>query len=117
MDEYEKEIQDLSAQVAQMVEDEGDPETIRDLRMQLEVLKAIYGQAGLLMARGLEDPSLRRALALRGYGEWSMNSVYAFVYEAAVDLPAAGHHDFVEEIRATDFGGRLLASAGFADLN
>ncbi|MGH7776404.1 MAG: hypothetical protein ACREPI_04405 [Candidatus Dormibacterales bacterium] len=117
MDEYEKEIQDLVRQVDALVEAEGDPESIRDLRMQLEVLKAIYFQATALLASGQGDPGLRRALALRGYGDWSLGSVYAFVYESSVDLPAGDHHAFVDDIMATDFRSRLAPAGGGPELN
>ncbi|MGH7903535.1 MAG: hypothetical protein ACREPA_05320 [Candidatus Dormibacteraceae bacterium] len=117
MDEYAKEIEDLEAQVAAMVEAEDDPHTIRDLTMQIEVLQAIYRQAGALWARGRADPGLRRGLAVRGYGEWTLDSVYAFVYESAIDLPGDGHRAFVESIRGADFGGPLGAIGGTADLN
>jgi hypothetical protein len=109
MDEYGKEIADLQAQVDQLVDADGDKATIAELEMQLEVLKAIYRQVRTLFAAGEEDPDLRRALAIRGYGPWTLDNVYAFVYEQAVELPGTGHQAFLGGIRETDFAA-LLAS-------
>ena len=109
MDEYQREISDLQAQVDAMIEAEEDPKEIAELKMQLEILRALYGQATALHQAGEEDVELRRALALRGYGDWDFDNVYAFVYETSVDLPAEGHRSFVGEIHDTDFAG-LLAS-------
>jgi hypothetical protein len=109
MDEYAKEIGDLQAQVDQLVDAEGDQATIAELEMQLEVLKAIYRQVISLLEAGEEDIELRRALAIRGYGPWTLDNVYAFVYEQAVELPGSGHQAFLGGIRETDFAA-LLAS-------
>ena len=109
MDEYETEIRELQTQVDAMIEAEEDPKEIAELQMQLEVLRALYGQAVALYQAGEEDVDLRRSLALRGYGEWKFENVYAFVYETSVELPAEGHRSFVGEIHDTDFAG-LLAS-------
>jgi len=111
VDEYQKEILDLDLQIADLVEEEGDKETIADLSMQAEILKALYAQARELFDRGAEDPDLRRALALKGYGDWTVDNVYAFVYERAVELPTTAHHAFVGEIREADFAAILEESA------
>jgi hypothetical protein len=110
MDEYAKEIADLQAQIDAMVEAEGDKKEIAELQMQLEILRVLYWQAIHLYDGGELDPELRERLALRGYGEWTLDNVYAFVYETSVDMPAAGHHSFLGEIRDTDFS-RLLAGS------
>ena len=77
--------------------------------MQAEILKALYARARELFDQGAEDADLRRALTIRGYGEWSLDNVYAFVYESAVELPARGHHAFVGGIRDADFAQILEA--------
>ncbi len=110
MDDYQKEIADLERQLEALVEEEGDKEVIADLSMQLEILKALYARAFELFQQGEHDPHLRSALALRGYGEWNFDNVYAFVYEQAVELPG-GHAAFVGGIRDTDFAGLLQESA------
>ena len=103
MDDYQKEIADLDAQVEQLVEEEGDAKTIAELSMQLEILKALYARATDLFQRGLQDEGLRYGLRIQGYGEWNLDNVYAFVYERSVELEPQPHHAFVGGIRTADF--------------
>jgi hypothetical protein len=103
VDDYQKEIADLEAQVDQLVEAEGDPKTIAELSMQLEILKAIYARALDLLERGKKDQSLRYGLRIQGYGDWTVDNVYAFVYERAVELEPRQHSAFVGGIKSTDF--------------
>ncbi|MEA2655065.1 MAG: hypothetical protein QOI23_430 [Chloroflexota bacterium] len=103
MDDYQKEIADLEAQVEQLVEAEGDAKTIAELTMQLEILKAIYARAVDLLARGKADEGLRYGLRIQGYGEWNLDNVYAFVYERAVELEPKAHSAFVGGIKNADF--------------
>ena len=108
MDDYSKEIADLQAQIEELEQaDEPDREQISDLRMQVEILKLLYGRAQELFAAGRLDPEVRTGLAMQGYGEWEFDNVYAFVYDTAVDLPAESHHSFVGEIKEADFAGML----------
>ena len=103
MDDYQKEIADLERQIEQLVEAEGDARTITELSMQLEILKAIYTRATDLLSRGRVDEGLRYGLRIQGYGEWSLDNVYAFVYERSVELEAPAHHAFVGGIKNADF--------------
>src|SRR5260370_7552036 len=81
VNDYQKEIADLEAQIDQQVEAEGDPKTIAELLMQLEILKAIYARALDLLERGRKDQALRYGLRLQGYADWSLANVYPFVYK------------------------------------
>ena len=103
MNDYQKEIGDLEAQIDQLVEAEGDPKTIAELSMQLEILKAIYTRATDLLERGKRDQGLRYGLRIQGYGDWTLDNVYAFVYERAVELEPQAHRAFVGGIRDADF--------------
>jgi hypothetical protein len=109
MDEYEKEIRDVQREIERLVEAEGDAGAIRELEMQVQVLIAICAQAHALLKQGDTDPDLRSGLAMRGYGPWNLDNVYAFVYESAVDMPAEGHNQFVKEVSHTDFADLLQA--------
>jgi len=111
MDDYQKEIADLQAEVERLVEAEGEPKEIAELEMQIKVLGALYEQAQALLDQGHEDPDLRRLLRLRGYGDWTLDNVYAFVFESAVDLPDADTRAFVNDIVRTDFAGLLEAAS------
>lgn len=110
VDDYAREISDLQKEIERMVEAEEEPKEIAELQMQLEILTLIYQRAQELYRNGRDDPQLHRNLRLKGYGEWSLENVYAFVYETAVDLPADGHHSFVGGIRESDFEGRLIGA-------
>jgi len=103
VDDYQKEIADLEAQVERLVEAEGDAKTIAELSMQLEILKAIYSRALDLLASGRKDDALRYGLRIQGYGDWTLDNVYAFVYERAVELEPRAHSAFVGGIKTTDF--------------
>jgi hypothetical protein len=103
VDDYQKEIADLEAQVEQLVEADGDARTIAELTMQLEILKAIYSRALDLLTRGRMDETLRYGLRIQGYGDWNLDNVYAFVYERSVELEPRAHGAFVGGIKATDF--------------
>jgi hypothetical protein len=103
VDDYQKEIADLERQVEQLVEAEGDAKTIAELSMQLEILKTIYARATDLYQRGRVDEGLRYGLRIQGYGDWSVDNVYAFVYERAVELEPGPHSVFVGGIKNTDF--------------
>jgi hypothetical protein len=103
VNDYQKEIADLEAQIDSLVEAEGDPKTIAELSMQAEILKAIYARAVDLLERGKKDQALRFGLRIQGYGDWTLDNVYAFVYERAVELEPQAHRAFVGGIRETDF--------------
>jgi hypothetical protein len=103
VDDYQKEIADLETQVEQLVEEEGDAKTIAELSMQLEILKAIYARVTDLYMRGLKDEGLRYGLRIQGYGDWTIDNVYAFVYERSVEIEPNAHHAFVGGIKAADF--------------
>jgi hypothetical protein len=103
VDDYQKEIADLEAQVEQLVEAEGDARTIAELSMQLDILKAIYARASDLLHRGLRDDGLRFGLSIQGYGDWTLDNVYAFVYERSVELEPKAHGAFVGGIKEADF--------------
>ncbi|MGH7877098.1 MAG: hypothetical protein ACRENM_05430 [Candidatus Dormibacteraceae bacterium] len=106
MDEYQKEIADLRAQIDELLLAEGDKDQIRELMMQAQLLDALYARALELLAVGAKAPELRQRLMTRGYGEWILDNVYAFIYEAAVEIPGE-HHSFLSAIEGTDFAQLL----------
>jgi hypothetical protein len=103
VDDYQKEIADLETQVEQLVAEEADAKTIAELSMQLEILKAIYARASDLYQRGEKDEGLRFGLRIQGYGDWTIDNVYAFVYERSVELEPKAHTAFVGGIKSADF--------------
>src|SRR5260370_12010026 len=79
------------AQVDHLVEAEGDPTTIAELSMQVEILKAIYTRATDLLERGNKDQGLRYGLRIQGYGDWTLDNVYAFAYDRPANLEPPTH--------------------------
>src|SRR5260370_39742636 len=77
VNDYQKEIADLEAQMDQLVEAEGDPKTIAELSMQLDILKDIYARALDLLERGRKDQGLRHGLRIQVYGDWTFVNLYA----------------------------------------
>jgi hypothetical protein len=110
MDDYSKEIADLRREIARLVEAEAEAQEIAELEMQARVLEALYDQAALLFERGRDDADLHRRLRMRGYGEWTLDNVYAFVFESAVELPEVEPKAFLQGISHTDFASLLVAS-------
>jgi len=110
MDDYSKEIADLRREIARLVEAEAEAQEIAELEMQARVLEALYRAAIELFERGRDDADLRRRLRMRGYGDWTLENVYAFVFESAVDLPDAEPKTFLHDITRTDLAGLLAAS-------
>jgi hypothetical protein len=110
MDDYSKEIADLRREIERLIEAEAEAQEIAELEMQARVLEALYAQAEVLFERGRDDADLRRQLRMRGYGDWTLDNVYAFVFETAVELPEVETRAFLQGITHTDFAGLLVAS-------
>jgi hypothetical protein len=105
--DYTHEIAELQSQVDAMVEAEANPKEIAELEMQLQILRAIYEQATQLHEVGVDDEEMRQHLAIRGYGEWTLDNVYAFVFDSTTDLPSEGHRSFLGVIREANFAAQL----------
>jgi len=103
VDDYQKEISDLETQVELLVEQEGDAKTIAELSMQLEILKASHARAIDLFQRCQKDEGLRYGLRIQGYGDLTLDNVYAFVYERSVEIEPDAHSAFVGGIKTADF--------------
>jgi hypothetical protein len=56
-----------------------------------------------LYRRGEKDEGLRYGLRIQGYGDWTLDNVYAFVYERSVELEPNAHRAFVGGIKTADF--------------
>jgi hypothetical protein len=107
VNDYTREIEELQAQIDAMVEAEEDPREIAELQMQLHILRAIYDQAVQVFDAGRRNEDLSQRLALRGYGDWTLDNVYAFVFDTTTDLTSKEHRSFLGEIRETDFAALL----------
>ena len=110
MDEYQLEIQSIRTTLTRLRADEADPELIEEYEAELRILTALYAAATETHRAGLADPRLRTVLAELDFGEWTMENVYSFVYDAALDMEESGH-DLAARVGQTDFAGALRAAA------
>lgn len=109
MDEYQLEIRSIRSTLTRLRAEEADPELIEEYEAELRILVALYAAATEVFAAGIEDPRLREVLADLDFGAWTMENVYSFIYDAAMDLEESGH-DLAARVGQTDFAGALLAA-------
>lgn len=111
MDEYQLEIQQLTRQLAQLRDAEADPALIAEYEAELRNLNALYRASRETYDVGLSDRRLAEALHRVGFGPWTLDNVYSFVYDISMELPLDGQ-DLAALVDATDYAGSLLESLG-----
>jgi hypothetical protein len=111
VDEYAAEIGSLQRTVARLRAEEAEERIVEEYEVELRNLRALYEAAQRTMKEGEEDPRLARALAELGFGGWSLDSVYSFVYEAAMDADTGGRELSVV-VGEIDFAASLVAALG-----
>lgn len=109
LDEYKLEIQSLRTTLSRLRADEADPELIEEYEAEFRILSALYGAATETLAAGLGDERLRTVLDELGYGAWTMENVYSFIYDAAMEMDVAGH-DLAARVSQTDFVAALRSA-------
>jgi hypothetical protein len=110
VDEYELEIAELRRSLARLRVEEAAAPLIDEYEVELRILVALYEAAIRTMDTGDRDRRLAGALAALGFGEWELDNVYAFVYEAAMEADTEGR-DLGAVIGETDFPALLLAAS------
>ena len=111
MDEYQLEIQHLTRQLAHLRETEADPELISEYEAELRNLNALYRASRETYEAGMADLRLAQALHRAGFGAWTLENVYSFIYDVSMELPLAGE-ELAHLIDGTDYAGSLLESLG-----
>ncbi|MBJ7609729.1 MAG: hypothetical protein JF887_09940 [Candidatus Dormibacteraeota bacterium] len=109
VDEYQLEIQAIRSTLTKLRADEADPELIEEYEAELRILVALYQAATETLQAGVTDRRLGDVLADLGFGDWTMENVYSFIYDAALDMEVAGH-DLAARVSQTDFVGALLSA-------
>ena len=107
MDEYQLEIRQLHQRLAQLRAAEAEPQLIEEYEVELRNLTAIYRAATVTLVEGEHDERLERALDQLGFGEWTLDNVYSFVYDLSMDLPLDGK-ELATLVETTDYAGSLL---------
>lgn len=111
MDEYQLEIQQVTQQLEQLRDAEAEPALIAEYEAELRNLTALYRASRETYDVGVSDRRLSEALHRFGFGAWTLENVYSFVYDVSMELPLDGH-DLASLIDATDYAGSLLESLG-----
>ena len=104
--EYQQEIAELQRKLVELQENEAAPALIEEYSAEVRILSALL-EAALTLSEELQtDPGLSSQLALRGFQPTQFREVYAFVYEAALEIDRAGAA-FAREVERTDFSQLL----------
>ena len=106
-DEYQLEIAQTRRHLAGLKAEEAPAPVIAEFEAQLRNLQSLYRAA--LDTLAAPDPRLPRALRELGFGDWTLQNVYAFVYDAAMAEEEDGR-DLANVITHTDYAGSLLAA-------
>ncbi|MGH7881354.1 MAG: hypothetical protein ACREN8_00340 [Candidatus Dormibacteraceae bacterium] len=128
--EYTEELDQLQQRLDALIAAEADQAEIVELEQEVRILRAFYERAYSVWEEGRENRNYSLYLALEGYGEWTLQNVYAFLFDKVTDLPANDHKELLGQIREVDFttlgsvvarparvvGGQELPSVTFPDL-
>lgn len=104
--EYLQEIAELQRKLVELQENEAAPSLIEEYSVEVRILSALLEAARQLSQELRSDPELSSRLALRGFQPTQFREVYAFVYESALEIDAAGA-EFAREVERTAFSQRL----------
>jgi hypothetical protein len=110
MDEYTLEINELRRRIAKLKFDRAPVDVIEELEAQLRILKAIYDATWSVYQEGERDSNLPARFKALGFGAWTFDNVYFYVYEEAVKLDPEGH-DLASRISERDYLAPLAAPA------
>jgi hypothetical protein len=111
VDEYALEIASLRRTLERLQAAEAEPAILEEYAAELRNLRALYRAAQQTLAAGEADPRLPRALGELGFGAWGLDSVYSFVYEAAMDADTGGR-ELAAVVDEIDFAASLIAALG-----
>ena len=107
VDEYQLEINDIRRTLARLKADKADAALIAEYEAELRTLRALYQAAVATLEAGRDHPMIKVALSELGFGEWTLQNVYSFVYEAAMSAEQ-DDRDLANVINHTDYATSLL---------
>jgi hypothetical protein len=111
LDEYQLEIRDIRRTLGRLKAEKAREELIAEYEAELRNLVALHDAARVTLEAGEDDGALPRALHELGFGDWTLENVYAFVYEAAMEAESDGR-DLANVINHTDYAASLRAALG-----
>ena len=109
-EEYRLEIAELRRKVSRLKAEQGEPHLIEEFEAELRILEALFKAAAATLAALAREPELADGLLRHGFRGADFREVYAFVYDAALELELEGR-PLAAVIRATDFTAGLRAPA------
>jgi hypothetical protein len=109
VDEYELEINQLRRRLSTLKFQRADPVLIAELELQLRILQAIYRATWRTFEAGEERAQIRRRFEALGLGDWTLENVYFYVYDEAVQLEPG--NDLAVAIDRQDYLARLAERA------
>ena len=86
MDEWQLEMQEIKARVAQLKAAKGDMVIIDELEAELRILNSFYETALDVFEAGKNDQDAHQGLIAERWGEWTFRNVYSYVYDRAMEL-------------------------------
>ena len=104
------EIHGIRRRLAQLRAEQAAPTLIEEYEVQLHNLVALYEAATTTLEQGRADRRLPKTLLELGFGEWTLENVYSFVYEAAMESEDDGRA-LANIINSTDWAASLVAAS------
>jgi hypothetical protein len=109
MDEWQVEMREIKARLADLRAKRGDEVIIAELEAQLRILQSFYEVAWEVFEAGEADREVRAGLGRTGMGPWTFENVYSFIYERAMEIEP-GRRELSSLIPELDYLGMLRAS-------
>jgi hypothetical protein len=109
MDEWQVEMREIRARIADLRAKRGDAVIIAELEAQLRILQSFYQVAWEVFDAGEADGEVHAGLARVGMGRWTFENVYSFIYERAMEIET-GRRELSSLIPELDYLGILRAS-------
>ncbi len=107
-EEYRLEIADLRRKISRLKTEHGELQLIEEFEAELRILEALFQAAATTLTAVEAEPALAHQLRVQGFGGADFREVYAFVYDAALELEL-DDRPLAAVIRATDFTAGLRA--------
>jgi hypothetical protein len=108
MDEWQVEMSEIKRRLHELEQQKGDPVIIDELEAQLRILQSFYATAWRLFDAGEEDAGLRQEFERIGWGEWTFQNVYSYVYERAMEVEP-GRRELSSLVPELDYAGMIHA--------
>ena len=104
--DYLREIADLQRKLVELQENEAAPALIEEYSVEVRILVALLDATKRLVEDLQSSPELASSLTIRGFQPTQFRELYAFVYEAALEIDLAGA-EFARAVERTDFSTSL----------